>query len=544
MKFSIIHPTARVKPPYPSFPTGWRESMQTWLDRCDHPEDVEYVLSVHESLYADFCADVQEHGGWPGKPLWGWLKGQPVATLEHFGSLGPRLRDLPYSGKLWGKVTIVCDRGLQTSVSQGNAACKNSCGDILVGNEDDIFPPEHWDTVIWKAIAPFTVVPRVLHCSSGSSRDDQLFIPQILTRARYQKLGYRAHPTYESMYWDAEFSEHAGLDGVVIEARHIVFEHRHPSMQKAESDSVYEQENRKQAYADGLANLEYRRSLGFPKESESQKGKLAAKGKILAVCTPGKTFSAFWLWSYTELILACFKEGIGFAPFQSYTTNPYVTRYVLTKQVLECPVNVDYVLWIDDDNLVDWQHVTRLMKDLDEHPEAALVAGWCWIQSDMGDGSARSSVGRWVDGKMVSLTENELDDDELIEIDVSGFPCVLMRPELLKANGKGWIPDREDCVDHFPGEDIAFCLNAKKKGFRLFADGRVKVPHLKLRAIEPKRSTPNQSQPADLVPVQTLVGFNGKGVTESDLSQVKELLEGMALIPPERKGARPEGESV
>ena len=51
---SIIHPTARVAPPYPSFPTGWLESCEQFLWKADHPEDIEYVLSIHESNWKVF----------------------------------------------------------------------------------------------------------------------------------------------------------------------------------------------------------------------------------------------------------------------------------------------------------------------------------------------------------------------------------------------------------------------------------------------------------------------------------------------------------
>lgn len=209
--------------------------------------------------------------------------------------------------------------------------------------------------------------------------------------------------------------------------------------------------------------------------------------RVLAVCTPGETFSAPWLWHYFELWTSSVRAKWGFAPFQGYCTNPYVTRANMTRDVLACPVKPRYVLWIDDDNLVDWAHVEKLIRDLDEHPEAAAVAGWAWIQSDSNlDQTTRSSVGRWVDGNFFSLSPNELDDDELIEIDATGFPCLLMRRELLEAVGPdAFFPDQRDCTTHFIGEDVAFCLAAKRAGYRIFCDGRVHVPHMKLRQIQP-----------------------------------------------------------
>lgn len=239
-------------------------------------------------------------------------------------------------------------------------------------------------------------------------------------------------------------------------------------------------------YFDTWLNEEWERQVraAIP---ESGTSKTSTAPRVLAVCTPGETFSAQWLWHYFELWTGSVRAKWGFAPFQGYCTNPYITRSNMTRDVLACRVRPKYVLWIDDDNLVEWQQVERLIADLDTHPEAAAVAGWAWIQADAGpDTTTRASVGNWVDGHFVSLTANELDDDELVEIDASGFPCLLMRTELLEALGpQAFLPDPADCTDHFIGEDVAFCLAAKRAGYRLYADGRVHVPHLKLRRIQP-----------------------------------------------------------
>ena len=46
---------------------------------------------------------------------------------------------------------------------------------------------------------------------------------QIMSRAYYSQRGYAMYPEYESMYADNDFTEHARHDGVVIDARHLVF---------------------------------------------------------------------------------------------------------------------------------------------------------------------------------------------------------------------------------------------------------------------------------------------------------------------------------
>src|SRR5690348_10609913 len=54
---SVLHPTCRVVPSE-AFPRGWRDVFDAWISRADHPERIEYVLSVHESRWEEQCNGV------------------------------------------------------------------------------------------------------------------------------------------------------------------------------------------------------------------------------------------------------------------------------------------------------------------------------------------------------------------------------------------------------------------------------------------------------------------------------------------------------
>ena len=226
---------------------------------------------------------------------------------------------------------------------------------------------------------------------------------------------------------------------------------------------------------------------------------VAPKRQVIALCTPGEHFSALWVWHYVELWNAAMRAGFACLPFQGYCTNPYVTRMNMARDVLASPHRIDYVLWIDDDNLVSWPVVQKLMDDLQSHPEASSVAAWCWMQPELGDGTALPNVAHWVDYHCEALQPEELSGEELIETEdftrplVHGFPCVLMRRELLEAlTPSAFMPKPEDCeaaIDsgrEMPGEDVAFCLAAHRRGFRLLVDPSLQIPHLKLRMVVPK----------------------------------------------------------
>lgn len=63
--------------------------------------------------------------------------------------------------------------------------------------------------------------------------------------------------------------------------------------------------------------------------------------------------------------------------------------------------------------------------------------------------------------------------DSLIEVDAVGFGALLMRRDVFARVPEPWFT-----VDWRAGEDIAFCLKAKKHGIRIFCDGAYKLGHI------------------------------------------------------------------
>ena len=135
------------------------------------------------------------------------------------------------------------------SVEAWNTAAMKSNGAVLVQMSDDWEPPLHWDELILNAIGD-TAKPAVLAISDGF-RTDPLLCMAIMTRARYKDQGFMFHPDFTGMYSDNWFTDCAYQDGVVIEARDIVFEHLHPVFKKAEWDETYKRGNCSTAYEKG-----------------------------------------------------------------------------------------------------------------------------------------------------------------------------------------------------------------------------------------------------------------------------------------------------
>jgi hypothetical protein len=151
---------------------------------------------------------------------------------------------------LWRNVVVAPGSG---PVRAWNAAAQACNGRVLIQLSDDWEPPMGWDQIILGRIGD-TSKSAVLQVSDGHRTDDLLCMA-ILTRARYIEQGYLFHPDFFSMYSDDWFSECARRDGVVIDARDVVFEHLHPAFGKAEMDATYARSNAAERYAHGQVLL-------------------------------------------------------------------------------------------------------------------------------------------------------------------------------------------------------------------------------------------------------------------------------------------------
>lgn len=222
MTFSICHTTAR--------PKGWQESYRAWMAAHSGKGisglgwcDLEYIL----------CMDRR----------WGFTAEDAHAARK-------------------AGITVVWNTVRKCMVDGYSYAVAASHGCVLILNSDDMFPCPNWDEVlaepIWSAGKRLDYVVQVSSNTPADARG--LMVLQILSRGRYERLGYALYPEYESMFADDDFSEHARHDGVVIDARHLVFEHRHKGVF---TDAVYQHQNRTESYALGERVIARRRAEGF-----------------------------------------------------------------------------------------------------------------------------------------------------------------------------------------------------------------------------------------------------------------------------------------
>jgi hypothetical protein len=225
-----------------------------------------------------------------------------------------------------------------------------------------------------------------------------------------------------------------------------------------------------------------------------------------------------------------------------HTSEPGITRATIVNAIRELQeksdFKPDFILWMDDDQVVEAAQVQMLIDDMAQFPDVDLFAGWTWIASG-GDHFSPPQVSC---GRM-DLAQGEVSHAEyksvqlangVFEVHWTGFPVVIMRTSALDKVGK-------HPFSHYPcedspwgecGEDISFCKRLTDAGGKIMVDSRVFVPHLKLKALGP------------VPPSKEEIALALTGNAEPKIPPVegpKEMPQGMASfsiaihLPPEEK---------
>jgi hypothetical protein len=474
--FSIIHPSIR--------PKKWREIYDAWIAAAERPEDVEYILAAGSGWNFDEDALM----------LWNVLRGKDNTY---------RFTDGNY-------------------VESVNKAAHNCTGDVLVVIADDIWPVKGWDRLFEESLFGTSLHSDFIVGGNDAAEEKRrkemrgqiesgnYFRPKefaiwvnngwneqgrgimampVLSKSRFERLGYVYFPGYESMWADNDLAHHVMLDAKkglcsLIKLAEPVFEHKHPSFDgSVPVDDQYRKQNRAEAYSLGQRLFHKRKQQNFSDTLVTEEP--TKQNRKIAICVAGDSFPISWVARWSEIIgLAYTKHDCNLVFNMASSTNVYQMRMQMTRNVLSLEPS-DYVLWLDDDQLATVEQVEQLIADLEENPDVAMVAGWTVCGADTFQSPPQLSFAlkaQWHEFTTVEDMKSQKSD--LMEVAYTGFPLVLMRGELLAKLGPGaFWPHREP--EKLPdGEDVAFCKAAIAAGFRVCVDRRVgPLPHLKLRDI-------------------------------------------------------------
>lgn len=151
-----------------------------------------------------------------------------------------------------------------------NCAWRHSTGDILIAISDDFLAPQHWDRQLLELKSPhgppWWQHAHAVLVSDGFVADKHgIMTLPIVTRAWLNQYGYLFYPEYRSMFCDTDLTARARRDGVLLEARHLLFTHRHYTCGSRQADEVDERHGSPDRWRYGEELFNRRLATNFPK---------------------------------------------------------------------------------------------------------------------------------------------------------------------------------------------------------------------------------------------------------------------------------------
>jgi hypothetical protein len=206
----------------------------------------------------------------------------------------------------------------------------------------------------------------------------------------------------------------------------------------------------------------------------------------VALATPGHSMKAEYVASMIDTCRELASNGYTFTFLNKYSSFvPSARELTLTdtyshdwktNQVGSGKFTCDSVLWIDSD--IEWRpdDVFRLLDSTKD-----IISGLYQLNPsgrvavNIHDNEGRATV--------VNKVEFLLHDDP-VEVDGVGFGFVAIKSKVFEVVPRPWfLIDRARLegidFDINVGEDYSFCNNAKKAGFKIWIDPKVKVKHHK-----------------------------------------------------------------
>lgn len=141
----------------------------------------------------------------------------------------------------------------------------------------------------------------------------------------------------------------------------------------------------------------------------------------------------------------------------------------------------DYILWLDSDMVFEPNLLADLLRSAQEN-KLDFVSGLYFKRRPPYGACIFKKIRMGLPDESIAVDFDDYPKDSLFEIDACGFGAVLMSTKLAddvyKNYRTGFIPL------YGYGEDISFCIRAKKLGYKLYCDSRVKCSHLTRTVID------------------------------------------------------------
>jgi len=144
-------------------------------------------------------------------------------------------------------------------------------------------------------------------------------------------------------------------------------------------------------------------------------------------------------------------------------------------------IDADYILWLDSDMTFPPDVLERMMKVLDEHEEIDVLSGLYFRRAAPFTPVAFDVLETDEKGEL-HFTNMDTIPEGIREVAGCGFGCVLMKTDCLfdiaGKEGPVWFSPLANV-----GEDCAFCMRARKYGYKIFIDPSIEFGHMGYAAV-------------------------------------------------------------
>lgn len=144
---------------------------------------------------------------------------------------------------------------------------------------------------------------------------------------------------------------------------------------------------------------------------------------------------------------------------------------------LAMQMEADYIMWFDSDMVFRPDTLERMMDVLDKHPEIDILSGLYVKRGAPFTPVLFSKLDVKEDGGIDFEDVTEV-PEELFEVAGCGFGGVLMKTDCLydiagMEDGGMWFTPIAGA-----GEDVAFCIRARKCGYKIYCDPSIDFGHM------------------------------------------------------------------
>ena len=150
----------------------------------------------------------------------------------------------------------------------------------------------------------------------------------------------------------------------------------------------------------------------------------------------------------------------------------YLSRDRLGVMALEG--EADYLLFLDSDMTFAPDMLLRLLEDAESGKD--IVTALCFRRRPDYNPAIWKKLRPGLPGESVVETYDDYPAEDVFEVEACGMATVLIRATVLKD-----VFEKEKALfAPIPGygEDVSFCLRARRAGFSLWCDSRIKVGHI------------------------------------------------------------------